>query len=426
MDRLKHHISLISLTLIILMTMGGGGAVLAENIDPGNYGSKYVWGENVGWLNLKPSQGPGVTVTSSSMSGYIWGENIGWINLSCLNEGSCTTVIYGVMNDGNGNLSGYAWGENVGWINFAPTGGGVTINACGEFSGYAWGENIGWISFRSGGANPFKLTTAWQSPLDNVPPVTSYFPTVQPWYKTDAVFNFSSSDCGQGTKEVRYQINSGPEIVTAGTHVTATVTPEGCNILEYYAIDLANNIEPSRNMTICIDKTPPAINISVPANGSTFNINQPLLANFTVTDLLSGLASVTSSVPLGSAINTAATGNYTFTVTATDNAGNSAPVTYSYSVIFPGNVDPGSVGCQYAWAENVGWINFKPSWGPGVTVTNTAVTGMAWGENIGWINLSPTNYGGVVNDGTGIPSGATANSPGMPGERTSGGSTSAL
>ncbi len=68
------------------------------------------------------------------------------------------------------------------------------------------------------------------------------------------------------------------------------------------------------------------------------------------------------------------------------------------------NMDPGSTGCQYAWAENVGWINFQPSWGPGVTVTDTAVTGMAWGENIGWIKLDPAN-GAVVNDGKGNLSG---------------------
>jgi hypothetical protein len=68
------------------------------------------------------------------------------------------------------------------------------------------------------------------------------------------------------------------------------------------------------------------------------------------------------------------------------------------------NIDPDSDGSQYAWAENVGWINFRPSWGEGVTVTDTAVTGRAWGENIGWITLNPTT-GGVVNDGSGNLSG---------------------
>jgi hypothetical protein len=90
-------------------------------------------------INFKPSQGPGVTVTSSAVTGFAWAENVGWINLSPA-EG-------GVMNDGMGNLSGFAWGENVGWINFAPIGAGVTILGNGRFVGFAWGENIGWINF---------------------------------------------------------------------------------------------------------------------------------------------------------------------------------------------------------------------------------------------------------------------------------------
>ena len=116
---------------------------LAENIDPDNDGSRYAWGQNVGWINFKPSQGPGVTVTSTGLTGYAWGENIGWINLS--------PSFGGVTNDGVGNLSGYAWGENIGWINFAPGNGGVKIDPfTGLFSGWAWGENIGWINFSIG------------------------------------------------------------------------------------------------------------------------------------------------------------------------------------------------------------------------------------------------------------------------------------
>jgi hypothetical protein len=70
------------------------------------------------------------------------------------------------------------------------------------------------------------------------------------------------------------------------------------------------------------------------------------------------------------------------------------------------NIDPDNAGCKYAWAENVGWINFKPLLGPGVTVTDSAVNGMAWAENTGWINLSPTSgKGGVMNNGMGTLSG---------------------
>jgi len=65
-------------------------------------------------------------------------------------------------------------------------------------------------------------------------------------------------------------------------------------------------------------------------------------------------------------------------------------------VVLAGNVQPDS----YAWSESAGWINFAPSSGPGVTVSDTAVTGTAWAENLGWVVFSP-NVGGVSNDGAG-------------------------
>jgi hypothetical protein len=65
------------------------------------------------------------------------------------------------------------------------------------------------------------------------------------------------------------------------------------------------------------------------------------------------------------------------------------------------NIDPDNDDSRYSYSENLGWINFEPSLGSGVTITDSAVEGYAWGENIGWINLSPINYGGVFNDGSG-------------------------
>ncbi len=71
------------------------------------------------------------------------------------------------------------------------------------------------------------------------------------------------------------------------------------------------------------------------------------------------------------------------------------------------NIDPDNDDSQYAYGENVGWLNFEPGGdgGSGAEVTDTAVIGYAWAENIGWINLSPTSFGGVVNNGSGMLSG---------------------
>ncbi len=72
---------------------------------------------------------------------------------------------------------------------------------------------------------------------------------------------------------------------------------------------------------------------------------------------------------------------------------------------FAENIDLYDDGNQYAWGENVGWLNFEPSQGQGVHVSDANLSGYVWAENIGWINLSPASYGGIVNDGSGNLSG---------------------
>jgi hypothetical protein len=80
------------------------------------------------------------------------------------------------------------------------------------------------------------------------------------------------------------------------------------------------------------------------------------------------------------------------------------------AVAFAENIDPFNSGDQYAWGENVGWLNAEPAncSGCGVEVSDDDLTGYMWGENIGWINLSCQNNGtcglvdyGVTNDGAG-------------------------
>jgi hypothetical protein len=64
----------------------------------------------------------------------------------------------------------------------------------------------------------------------------------------------------------------------------------------------------------------------------------------------------------------------------------------------------GAIQNQYAWGENVGWVNFAVT-GSNVHVTDTGLSGNAWDTNYGWINLAPTNSG-VKNDGQGNLSGS--------------------
>jgi hypothetical protein len=82
------------------------------------------------------------------------------------------------------------------------------------------------------------------------------------------------------------------------------------------------------------DRLPPVITITTPANGASYLLNQSVLANWSVTDEGSGVASSSGTVPSGSAINISTVGSHSFTVSGTDNAGNSASETVIYSVVY--------------------------------------------------------------------------------------------
>lgn len=99
-------------------------------------GSTYAWGENLGWVNFKPTHG-GLYITDTTLSGYAWSQNNGWINFAPSGGG--------VHNTTSGQLSGYAWSSTKGWINFS----GVSIDNQGKFSGTAGtlGDNAGRINF---------------------------------------------------------------------------------------------------------------------------------------------------------------------------------------------------------------------------------------------------------------------------------------
>ena len=79
----------------------------------------------------------------------------------------------------------------------------------------------------------------------------------------------------------------------------------------------------------------------------------------------------------------------------------------------PGTVTPADPN-HFAYAEDLGWIDFNPS-GGNAAVTDSALTGYAWSENAGWISFNCSNAnacaanGGydysVANDGYGNLSG---------------------
>jgi hypothetical protein len=405
----------------------------AVNIDPYNEGSHYVWGENVGWLDLSPggNSGPGVEVGSLYLTGFIWGENIGWISLSCLNSGNCPTANFGVVNDGAGNLSGDAWGENVGWINFDR----VIINpTTGIFSGFAWGENIGWINFAPAGRT---IKTSWLNPEactdsdgdgyalqgGSCGPAdcndSSYIEHPnQIWYKdtdndgySDGTINTTSCTRPPGYKAATELISTfgdcndnNASINPGAAEVCDTVDnncdgqiDEGLTTTYYQDADGDGYGNPVVSIQACTQPSGYVLdNSDCNDNDENERPKQTWYKDEDNDGYSDGTQMTSCSRPVG----------YKVVSELASTSGDCNDKNAAINVVQGtcGIIDPESNDSQYAWGENVGWINFAPSQGPGVNVTNMGLFGYAWGENIGWVNLSPTN-GGVINDGAGNLSG---------------------
>jgi lysophospholipase L1-like esterase len=103
------------------------------------------------------------------------------------------------------------------------------------------------------------------------------------------------------------------------------------------ATDNAGNEASLTRMYTVVDVTPPEIELTSPADGAQFEHREQVLAEFTCTDEEggSGIAEdyCEGTADHGEPIDTSTLGEHTFTVTATDRAGNVAEVTHTYTVI---------------------------------------------------------------------------------------------
>jgi hypothetical protein len=117
---------------------------------------------------------------------------------------------------------------------------------------------------------------------------------------------------------------AGVDTSTLGQH-TFTVT----------ATDKAGNDASAVAHYTVVDVTAPTIALSSPAQGAVYDLGRQVAASYSCADEDggSGLASCSGTVANGAAVDTSSVGEKSFTVSATDNAGNPASRTVTYSVV---------------------------------------------------------------------------------------------
>ena len=164
---------------------------------------------------------------------------------------------------------------------------------------------------------------------DTTPPRVTCGAADTIWHATDLVVACTASDDGSGlasAADASFTLTTGV-VVGAETATAFTDSRTVC--------DAAGNCAPAGPIgPFKIDRKAPAISITRPLDGAAIVLNERTAAGFACADAGSGVAACSGTVANGARINTSSVGTKSFTVTATDAAGNRASTTISYPVTF--------------------------------------------------------------------------------------------
>jgi hypothetical protein len=148
------------------------------------------------------------------------------------------------------------------------------------------------------------------------------------WHASNVSITCTASDHGSGL------MNPSDASFSLTTNVANGDETNNASTSSYDVVDVAGNTTTagpiSGNM---VDKKAPVITINAPT-GTTYVLGQGVAADYGCTDGGSLVASCNGTVSSGSNIDTASVGSKTFSVSATDNVGNMASSSVSYSVAY--------------------------------------------------------------------------------------------
>jgi N-acetylneuraminic acid mutarotase len=167
------------------------------------------------------------------------------------------------------------------------------------------------------------------------------------WYgatlpATAVTVTIAATDGGAGVGAINYSA-SGAQTVGATSSaapvggprtfsVPLNISAEGASTIAATAKDVAGNESASSTFRVRIDRTAPTVTITEPRQGVIYRTNSAQRHAFTCADALAGIVSCDSPSAGGEFFDTFTAGTKTFSVTATDNAGNQATRAVTYTV----------------------------------------------------------------------------------------------
>jgi IPT/TIG domain/Bacterial Ig-like domain len=184
-----------------------------------------------------------------------------------------------------------------------------------------------------------RLVAFGKSGTDTTPPEIKCEAPSEGWHGENVTLRCAASDSGTGLAHpedssftLSTSTNAGEETATAytGTH---RVCDKADNCAE------AGPVGP-----IEVDRKPPSIVISSPAEGTRVEQGSLLKLEFSCSDAGSGVATCQGSAADGSTLSTSSVGLHSVSVSAADNVGNEATVTRTYEVVPAAG--PPSVFCE--------------------------------------------------------------------------------
>jgi hypothetical protein len=186
-----------------------------------------------------------------------------------------------------------------------------------------------WVGLTRGPAGLYSINLTGTTGCDTTPPTVALSsPADGARVKQGAELDvdFSCSDTGgSGLASCVGSVADGAALDTSELgEVSVTVT----------ALDHAGNRTVVTHTVTVVDQTKPTISVTTPVAGAQYELGEQVLADYSCADepTGSGLDSCVGSVANGAAVDTESVGEKTFTVEASDNAGNTASKTVSYTV----------------------------------------------------------------------------------------------